>query len=89
MISGHSDNVPLGAKLVDRYKDNWGLSMARALSTANFLSDQADIDADRMTVSGFGATQPIADNETAEGRQQNRRVEVSLVAADNVTTIAQ
>ena len=89
MISGHSDNVPLGTKLVDRYKDNWGLSMARALSTANFLSDQADIDADRMTVSGFGATQPVADNETAEGRQQNRRVEVSLVAADNVTTIAQ
>ena len=89
MISGHSDNVPLGAKLADRFKDNWGLSMARALATANFLSDEADIDADRMTVSGFGATQPIADNETIEGRQKNRRVEISLVAVDDVITAAQ
>ena len=89
MISGHSDNVPLGAVLVERYKDNWGLSMARALATANFLADEAGIPADRMSVSGFGATQPIADNETLEGRQQNRRVEISLIAADETVASAE
>lgn len=89
MINGHSDNVPLGPKLAELYKDNWGLSMARALATANFFADEAGIPADRMTVSGFGATKPIADNETAEGRQLNRRVEISLVPADETVASAE
>jgi len=86
MISGHSDDVPLGPQLAELYKDNWGLSMERALSTAEFFANAAGITADRITVSGFGATMPVADNDTAEGRQQNRRVEISLIPA--VETIA-
>jgi len=78
MISGHSDDVPLGAKLQDVFKDNWGLSLARALATAEFFTDNAGITADRMSVTGFGATQPVASNDTPEGRQQNRRVEIRL-----------
>jgi len=78
MISGHSDDVPLGAKLQAIFKDNWGLSLARALSTAEYFTDEADITADRLSVSGLGATQPIASNDTPEGRQQNRRVEIRL-----------
>ncbi len=89
MISGHSDDVPLGSKLAERFKDNWGLSLARALATADFFTQQADISAERMTVSGLGATQPIADNETAEGRQQNRRVEISLVPAGDTMASAE
>jgi len=60
MISGHSDDVPLGAKLQEVFKDNWGLSLARALATAEFFTDNAGITADRMSVTGFGATQPVA-----------------------------
>ena len=78
MINGHSDNVPLGEKLSQIFKDNWGLSLARALATAEYFTDEADIAADRMTVAGFGATQPVASNDTPEGRQQNRRVEIRL-----------
>jgi len=89
MISGHSDNVPLGPKLAAIYKDNWGLSMARALSTATFFTDEADIPADRMSVSGFGATKPIGDNETLEGRQQNRRVEITLIPAEETVASAE
>ena len=85
VIDGHSDDVPLGAKLSELFKDNWGLSMARALATADYFAEEAGIPADRMTVSGFGATQPIADNDTPEGRQQNRRVEITLVAAEDTT----
>lgn len=89
MISGHSDNVPLGSMLAERFKDNWGLSLARALATADFLVDNAGITADRMTVSGLGATQPLADNDTEEGRQQNRRVEILLVPAGDTMASAE
>lgn len=89
MISGHSDDVPLGSKLAERFKDNWGLSLARALATADFFTEQAGISAERMTVSGLGSTQPIADNETEEGRQQNRRVEISLVPAGDTMASAE
>ena len=81
VINGHSDNIPLGEKLSAIFKDNWGLSMARALATANFLTNEANIAADRISVSGFGATQPIASNDTPEGRQKNRRVEIKLAPA--------
>ena len=79
MIEGHSDNVPLGAKLSAIFKDNLGLSMARALTTAKFFTDGANIPANNMSVSGAGDTKPLASNETAEGRQKNRRVEILLL----------
>ena len=79
LIEGHSDNVPLGAKLSAIFKDNLGLSMARALSTAKFFTDTASIPANKMSVSGAGATRPLASNDTAEGRQKNRRVEILLL----------
>ena len=53
--------------------------MARAVSTANFLTRQAGIAADLLSVRGLGDTDPIADNTTVEGRQRNRRVEILLV----------
>ena len=79
MIEGHSDNVPLGAKLSAIFKDNLGLSMARALTTAKFFTDGANIPANNMSVSGAGDTKPLASNETAEGGQKNRRVEILLL----------
>ena len=53
--------------------------MARAVSTANFLTRQAGIAANLLSVSGLGDTDPIADNTTVEGRRMNRRVEILLV----------
>ena len=79
VVEGHSDNTPLGAKLEQRFTDNWGLSLARAVSTANFLTREAGIAPDALSVSGLGDTDPVADNSTVEGRQQNRRVEILLV----------
>ena len=81
MIEGHSDNVPLGAKLSAIFKDNLGLSMARALSTANFFTENAGIKANKMSVSGAGDTKPLANNDSEEGRQKNRRVEILLLPA--------
>ncbi len=54
---------------------NQGLSERRAQSAANYLIDQG-VSADRITTSGMGESQPVADNSTREGRAQNRRFEV-------------
>ncbi|OFY69459.1 MAG: hypothetical protein A3G23_00785 [Bacteroidetes bacterium RIFCSPLOWO2_12_FULL_37_12] len=64
-ISGHTDNVGLEVK-------NKKLSLDRAQSVINYLIEN-NIDKSRLTANGYGSSQPIADNSTPEGRQQNRR----------------
>ncbi len=70
-IAGHTDST--GG---DRY--NLLLSQQRAQAVADVLSGYG-VQAVRMDVVGFGETQPIADNGSASGRQQNRRVELTLI----------
>ncbi len=65
-IGGHTDSMG-----DDAY--NQRLSEARAATVKNYLSEQ-QVDADRMTATGFGETSPVATNATAEGRAQNRRI---------------
>jgi len=67
-VAGHTDSVG-----TEEY--NMGLSLRRANAVRNYLVDKG-IEADRLTVKGYGESQPIADNATAEGRFQNRRVEL-------------
>ncbi|QPC88740.1 OmpA family protein [Mesorhizobium sp. NBSH29] len=69
-VYGHTDSTG-----DDQY--NFDLSQRRALSVANYLSGQG-VDQRRFAVTGFGETRPIADNATAGGRAQNRRVEIQL-----------
>ena len=71
MISGHTDNVGNDA-------NNMKLSEKRSNSVANYLNSKG-VPRDRMIVKWYGETKPIADNGTAEGRAQNRRVEMEIV----------
>jgi len=73
VIAGHTDNVPVHG---GPYRTNLKLSIARAATVAQFLLDQNTIDPKRISTMGFGEYRPIADNETAEGRRKNRRVEI-------------
>ena len=68
-IVGHTDSVGSEAY-------NMGLSQRRAESVANHLRSQG-VDVSAWTVTGMGESQPIASNDTAEGRAQNRRVDVT------------
>jgi chemotaxis protein MotB len=74
-VDGHTDNVPLSGN--GRYKDNWELSSARAISVVKFLISQG-VPADRLVAAGFGEFQPIAPGDTPEARNQNRRIELKL-----------
>ena len=75
-IEGHTDNVPIKSS---GWKSNWELSTARALSVLHYLVDEKDISPDRVSAIGYGEYKPVASNDTKEGRQLNRRVEIVIL----------
>ncbi|MCQ2507065.1 MAG: OmpA family protein [Lachnospiraceae bacterium] len=79
-VIGHTDSVPINTT---RFPNNNYLSTARAISVAQFLIDDCAISSDRITFSGRGEYEPIAPNNTKEGRERNRRVEFKLYNALN------
>jgi chemotaxis protein MotB len=81
-IEGHTDNVPISVKLQSRYKTNWELSTARATTVVRFLIDQGGVDPQHLSAVGYADTQPVASNETDEGRSTNRRIEIVLYPKD-------
>ena len=74
-ISGHTDNIPIHN---DEFRSNWELSTSRAVSVTHVILQKAGIDPQRITVSGHADTKPLASNDTASGRAQNRRVDISI-----------
>ena len=76
-IEGHTDNKLIAGNLARFYPTNWELSAARAAAAANFLTQQG-VPEDKLRIVGFGALQPIASNDTEEGRASNRRIEIRL-----------
>jgi chemotaxis protein MotB len=74
-IEGHTDNRPIKRS---GWKSNWELSTARALSVLHYLSDKS-VAEPRLAAIGYGEYKPVASNDTAEGRQKNRRVEIVIL----------
>jgi len=77
-VVGHTDNVKLAKSLQATFPTNWELSVARATTVVRFLQD-AGIPPERMIPSGRGEYEPVAPNDTPEGRQKNRRIEIMLI----------
>jgi outer membrane protein OmpA-like peptidoglycan-associated protein len=99
------DNLTTLAKILNKYPDtnvlleghtdatgsdehNLDLSRQRAQSVSNYLSNQQVL-ATRFTIMGYGEEQPIATNDTDDGRQENRRVEVAIYANDKLKKVAE
>ncbi len=80
-ISGHTDDVPIGNS---RYRSNWDLSTARAVSVAHELLRKADLLPERVTVTGHADTRPLASNDTPENRANNRRVDIAIVRGKEI-----
>lgn len=74
-VEGHTDSTPISTA---RYSSNWELSTARAASVLQKLA-AGGIVPERLSAAGYGGFQPIADNGSAEGRAQNRRVDVVIL----------
>jgi outer membrane protein OmpA-like peptidoglycan-associated protein len=82
MIKSHPDKRILVAGYTDNAgnaESNLTLSSARAAALRDWLIDASGIPSTQFAIQGYGDTRPIADNDTAEGRAKNRRVEITLV----------
>jgi len=75
-IEGHTDNVPIHTSQFD---SNWELSTARATRLARFFIEQHDFQPARLSASGYAEYHPVASNATAEGRSENRRVDIIVL----------
>ncbi len=82
-ISGHSDNIPIRNA---RYRSNWDLSSARAVTVLEALLKLGRLDPKRFVASGHADTVPLADNLTAGNRSKNRRVDITIIQSGDLLT---
>jgi chemotaxis protein MotB len=75
-VEGHTDNWPINTP---RFPSNWELSTGRATSVVRFLIEESNLDPRQLQAAGYGEYHPIDTNDTAEGRQRNRRVDVIIL----------
>ncbi len=75
LVSGHTDAAPISTA---RFRSNWDLSSARAITVVHYLIGQASVHPGRITAQGFGSSRPLAKNDTPENQSANRRVEISI-----------
>lgn len=80
-VEGHTDNVPVSSR--SRFESNDVLSMYRALSVADYIRSNTNLDPSHIKSSGRGDYDPVADNATADGRARNRRVEIKVYNSYN------
>ena len=76
-VSGHTDSVPLTGN--GEFHDNWDLASARSASIVREVLASGLVDGGQITAVSYGETRPIAENETPEGREKNRRIEIEIV----------
>ncbi len=78
-VEGHSDNRPIHT---DRFRSNWDLSACRAAAVVMEIAKVTGMGPERLSAAGYGEFHPIATNGTAEGRTQNRRVDLVVRVMD-------
>lgn len=75
LVEGNTDDVPISRTNI---RNNWDLSALRASSVVQVLQNDFDVNPARLSAAGRGEYNPVADNDTAEGRQLNRRTQIII-----------
>ncbi len=78
-VEGHTDNIPISTS---QFPSNWELSAARATNVLKYLLKYYDTEPEKISATGYGEFRPVADNATAEGRSQNRRVDLVMLSGE-------
>jgi chemotaxis protein MotB len=74
-VTGHTDDIPISN---GKFRDNWDLAAGRAASVVQAIEKTGLVSGGRMSAVSKGETDPSADNVTAEGREENRRIEIEI-----------
>jgi chemotaxis protein MotB len=74
-VTGHTDDIPISN---GKFRDNWDLAAGRAASVVQAIEKTGLVSGGRMSAVSKGETDPLADNVTAEGREENRRIEIEI-----------
>lgn len=77
-VEGHTDNTPIKTS---GWRSNWELSTARSLSVVHYFIEKGAVGPKRLSAVGYGEYKPVKPNDFAEGRSQNRRVEIVILPA--------
>lgn len=80
-VEGHTDNVPIGPGLVDKFPSNWELSTARATTVVRYLQKRG-VNPGFLSAEGYAEFRPVAPNDTDAGKSANRRIEIVLLPFD-------
>jgi chemotaxis protein MotB len=83
-VTGHTDDVPIRTT---RFRSNWDLSAARAVSVAHRLMNEDGVAPERIVVTGLADTLPLNPNDSPENRARNRRVQVTIVRSADVAPV--
>ncbi len=81
VVAGHTDDVPISTA---RFRSNWELSSARAVTVVHALLKNREIDPRRVLIEGHADSSPLAPNDSSENRAMNRRVELILERGDDL-----
>jgi chemotaxis protein MotB len=84
LVEGHTDSRPIAPGFRWKYASNWELSSARAHAVLHYLESKYAIEPNRLAAVGYGENDPVADNGSAEGRAQNRRVVITVGSKSSV-----
>jgi len=79
LVVGHTDNEPTKSTKY-LYDSNWELSVARSTAAVRFFTETCGVDPKQVGAVGYGEHRPVADNDTPEGRAENRRIAVVILA---------
>ena len=79
VVEGHTDDTPVRG---GPFRSNWELSTARATEVVAMFVDRSAVPPTRLSAAGYAEHRPIADNRTATGRANNRRVDIVVIPAD-------
>lgn len=77
-VDGHTDDTVISPELRDKFPTNWDMAAARASAVLRYLQDPGGVDPALLVLTAFAQYRPVADNATPEGREQNRRIEITL-----------
>ena len=78
-VEGHTDNVKIYSAIKTKYPTNWELSTARATQVVRYLQEAGGLDPTVLSATGYSEYQPVAPNDTDEGKAKNRRIEIVLL----------